>query len=623
MESKRTALRVFDLQLHGIKVLHTICPHLYLLLFLRSLFNGLAPYVPVFFFARILIELTLGSQPEVLGLWTAAGVLAMGISQTLKSAVNRRYDVMCNAAFGRKEMLFCRKAFAMDYADLESPEIRDLRIQLDQNENWTGWGLIQCLEITEHMTESLMGIAGGTALTISLFTALVPESGGWLTVLNHPVFIVLFACALLSICLVSGRMAEVKMAGLSSIARESRLANQIFSVFGFIGQEKSRSVDIRMYEQEKLVVCYWKGSSRLLGADSALSRLFLGRVGALYALSQSSVALTTGAVYLYTCLKAIGGAIGVGSISQYVGAVSALSLDLTMLLESYGNMKANAPYLKETFRYLDLPNMMHKGDLPLPAQPEGGYEVEFENVSFKYPGSDSWALRHVSLKIKAGHRLAIVGENGSGKTTLIKLLSRLYDPQEGRILLNGTDISQYCCDEYMDLLSVVFQDFELLCQPLGANIAACRDYDIQRAEKALADAGFENRLEQLPKGLDTVLYKDLSDAGVEVSGGEAQKIAIARALYKDAPFIILDEPTASLDPLAEAEIYAKFNEMTADRTAIYISHRLSSCQFCDEIAVFDNGSIVQTGRHEVLVKDENRKYFELWNAQAQYYTEQL
>ncbi|MCF0261174.1 MAG: ABC transporter ATP-binding protein, partial [Erysipelotrichaceae bacterium] len=321
------------------------------------------------------------------------------------------------------------------------------------------------------------------------------------------------------------------------------------------------------------------------------------------------------------CLKAIGGAFGVGSISQYVGAVSNLSADLAMMLEGYGNMKANTPYLKETFQYLDLPNTMFKGDSASFKQTDGNYEVEFKNVSFKYPGSENWALHRISIKIKSGRRLAIVGENGSGKTTFIKRLSRLYDPQEGEILLNGTDIRQYRYDEYLNLLSVVFQDFELMCASLGANVAAGQHWDKDRAAKALADAGFESRLEQMPKGLDTLLYKDLSEKGIEVSGGEAQKIAIARALYKDAPFIILDEPTAALDPVAEAEIYSNFDAIAADRTAIYISHRLSSCRFCDEIAVFDNGSIVQTGTHEDLVKDESGKYFELWNAQAQYYTE--
>ncbi len=222
------------------------------------------------------------------------------------------------------------------------------------------------------------------------------------------------------------------------------------------------------------------------------------------------------------------------------------------------------------------------------------------------------------MKFKVGGRLAVVGENGSGKTTFIKLLCRLYDPTEGVILLNGIDIRKYRYGDYLALFSVVFQDFKLLSQPLGKNVAASEDYDRARAEQCLVKAGFGARLEQLPEGLDTFLYRDFDENGVEISGGEAQKIALARVLYQDAPFIVLDEPTAALDPEAEAEVYTKFNDIVEDKTAVYISHRLSSCRFCDEIAVFDGGRVVQQGTHDSLLEAQG-KYRSLWEAQAQYY----
>lgn len=231
-------------------------------------------------------------------------------------------------------------------------------------------------------------------------------------------------------------------------------------------------------------------------------------------------------------------------------------------------------------------------------------------------------LKNVSMKFEIGKRLAVVGMNGSGKTTFIMLLCRLYDPTEGEILLNGIDIRKYNYREYMDIFSVVFQDFKLLPQKLGENVAGRVSYDRELATDCLEKAGFGDRLEKLKDGIDTYLYKDSSKDGVNISGGEAQKIAIARALYKDAPFIILDEPTAALDPIAEAEIYSKFDEIVGDKTAIYISHRLSSCKFCDEILVFDQGSVIQQGTHSELVSNTTGKYHELWNAQAQYYTEQ-
>ena len=250
------------------------------------------------------------------------------------------------------------------------------------------------------------------------------------------------------------------------------------------------------------------------------------------------------------------------------------------------------------------------------------YEIECRDVSFRYPGTDTWALRHVNLKFRVGERLAVVGKNGSGKTTFIKLLCRLYDPTEGEILLNGIDIRKYSYEEYLSLFSVVFQDFKLFSFELGQNVAASVEVDEERARACLEQAGFGTRLQELPKGLYTSLYKDFEEDGVEISGGEAQKIALARALYKDAPFLVLDEPTAALDPVAEYEVYTGFNRMVGNRTAVYISHRLSSCRFCDEIVVFDEGQIVQRGSHEALVSQEDGLYARLWNAQAQYYAEQ-
>ncbi len=187
-------------------------------------------------------------------------------------------------------------------------------------------------------------------------------------------------------------------------------------------------------------------------------------------------------------------------------------------------------------------------------------------------------------------------------------------------MLNGINIRKYNYDDYMNVFSVVFQDFQLTALPLGENVASSGEYDRSRAEDCLRRAGFGDRPDKQPRGLDTGLYKELDEEGVNVSGGDAQKIAIARALYKDAPFIILDEPTAALDPIAEAEIYAKFDEIAGDKTAIYISHRLFSCKFCDEIVVFHEGAVVQQGTHDELVANEGGLYHKLWQAQAQYYT---
>ena len=239
---------------------------------------------------------------------------------------------------------------------------------------------------------------------------------------------------------------------------------------------------------------------------------------------------------------------------------------------------------------------------------------------FQYPNTDTYVLKHVNLKFKVGEKLAVVGMNGSGKTTFIKLMCRLYDPTEGEILLNGVNIKKYDYNEYMSIFSVVFQDFRLFSFSLGQNVSASASYDREKVIECLKKAGFAERLNSLPNDLDTFLYKDIDAEGVEISGGEAQKLALARALYKNTPFIILDEPTAALDPISEYEVYSKFNEIAGTKTSIYISHRLASCRFCDKIAVFHEGEIIQIGSHEELLADSKGKYYELWNAQAQYYT---
>ena len=403
-------------------------------------------------------------------------------------------------------------------------------------------------------------------------------------------------------------------------SEEATFGNRRFAHFGFLGRDKRRAIDIRMNDQQRLVRAYWSGGS-VFGVHGVFAKAARGKMVVYASLGVCITTLTTGMIYLFTCLKALGGAFDVGSCTQYIGAATAMVANVFALTDMIGTLKANTPYLEKTFAFLDIPNSMYQGSLTTEKRSDRRYEVEFRDVSFRYPGSDIWALRHVNMKFKVGKRLAIVGENGSGKTTFIKLLCRLYDPQEGQILLNGIDIRKYRYDDYMGIFSVVFQDFQLICQPLGNNVAGSMEYDRERVKRALIDAGFADRLAAMEKGLDTMLYKNLSEDGVEVSGGEAQKIAIARALYKDAPFIILDEPTAALDPIAEAEIYSKFDEIAGDKTAVYISHRLSSCKFCDEIAVFHEGAVVQQGSHAELLADRGGKYYALWNAQAQYYTE--
>ncbi len=604
----------------GVKELHKISPKLFPVITLTAVLSALLPYITVFFSAKILTELATLRRTQVLWQWVIVSVCVTGAAAIINAFVHQRYITLFDDVWGRKRLLFCRKMFSMDYADIDRQEIRDQLTQIVQNESWAGWGLGKIPDFYEQCLRGVIGIVSGIALTVGLFAAPVPESAGWLTVLNSPLFILLFAALLIGISLLAGKFYAKSTSYWSGVSEEATFGNRMFGFYGFIGVRKEQATDIRMYDQQKVISAYWNGQNSF-GADGKIGTLAKGPMGIYAGLGVCISTLVTGFVYVFTCLKAWGGAFDIGSITQYVGAATALAANIYAILQVYGAMKSNTEYLEKTFAYLDIPNAMYQGSLTTEKRADRNYNVEFRDVSFKYPGSDNWALRHVNIKFQVGKRLAIVGENGSGKTTFIKLLCRLYDPQEGQILLNGIDIRKYNYRDYMDIFSIVFQDFQLLSQPLGCNVAGSTTYDEERVRKALVDASFGERLATMPDGLNTQLYKDFTEDGVEVSGGEAQKIAIARALYKDAPFIILDEPTAALDPIAEAEIYSKFNDISGDKTAIYISHRLSSCKFCDEIAVFHEGAIVQQGTHDALLQDEAGKYHQLWHAQAQYYTE--
>lgn len=620
MKKKRNMRHAVATHLRGIKELHNVSHRFFPVLTLYGILDAITPYITVFFSAQILKELATLHRADILWKWVIASVVCVGIASALKAAFHRRYNTLLNDLYGRKEIIFIRKMFSLDFSELDKQENHDLREQIRQNEQWSSWGLMRIEKVYANLVTSVIGILSGVTLTFSLFTSPVPRDAGWLTALNSPLFIVLLAVFMVGVSIIAGKFSAASTKCWSNFAEEATFGNRLFGHFGFIGRDKERGVDIRMNHQQDLVSAYWDINSSF-GVHGPLGNAAKGKMGIYASLGVCISTLVTGFIYVFTCLKAWGGAFDVGSITQYVGAATAMVSNIFALTGLIGVLETNTAYLDKTFEFLDIPNAMYQGSLTTEKRTDGKYEVEFKDVSFKYPGSDIWALRHVNMKFNVGKRLAIVGENGSGKTTFIKLLCRLYDPQEGQILLNGIDIRKYKYDDYMDIFSIVFQDFQLICQPLGANVAGSAHYDHERVQKALVDAGFEDRLASLEKGLDTVIYKNLSEDGVEVSGGEAQKIAIARALYKDAPFLILDEPTAALDPIAEAEIYSRLDEIAGDKTVIFISHRLSSCKFCDEIAVFHEGAIIQHGTHETLIADESGKYYELWNAQAQYYTE--
>lgn len=582
---------------------------------------ALSPYVPLYFTARLLNEIAGGGDAD--RVWrTLAALLAstavVGLVQA--AAVCWDHTMERSHLWPAWNRIFFEKLLSMDFCGVDDPKTQTLLTRIKQNNNWSSWGLNKLHYCFTRTVEAVFRILGAAALSVSLFTLPVPQ-GSPLSWLNHPLCLAGMVALLALTVIAASALANKGNDYWASY--DGSAGNRLFHFFYFIAfGERHRGTDIRIYAQDKFIEAgareEMEGESSF-GPKSSVGRAARGPMGACAAGSQAISQAFTGVIYLFAGLKALGGAFGVGSVTQYVGALAGLAQGSTTLLEVMGVLRTNAEFLRDTYQFLDTPNNMYQGSLTTEKRSDRKYEIEFRDVSFKYPGTDTWALRHVSMKFDVGERLAVVGENGSGKTTFIKLLCRLYDPTEGEILLNGIDIRKYRYDNYLDLFSVVFQDFRLLAQPLGQNVAASVEYDREKAAECLERAGFGQRLAELPRGLDTCLYRDFEDDGVEISGGEAQKIALARVLYRDAPFIVLDEPTAALDPEAEAEVYTKFNDIVEDKTAIYISHRLSSCRFCDEIAVFDQGQVVQQGTHDALLAAAGGKYQTLWDAQAQYY----
>ena len=598
------------------KIFWQLSPRFFYATFACAVLTAFSPYATVWLSAQLVGELA-GDRdihrlfPLVLWILGTTAVLSL-----CRSAAFRWKEVETDDMWKRQHKTYMDKQMSLDYVDEDSQHVYDMYSQIMQNDNLSGAGGTICILQVEQIATALFQILGGVVLSWGLFASKVPN--GKLAFLSHPLFVAAFFAVMVGAACLSPVFAG-KAANYMPLVQESgKLGNRMFRVQRSLPEDPKNAPDLRIYNQYQNVV--GRRMVNVYDKDSTFFKLRRGVMGLLLAASASVSALLMGLVYFFVCLKACGGAFGLGAVAQYLGAATNLFQGVVTLVNMLADVEINGVYMKNIFDYLDIPNKMYQGSLTTEKRSDRQYTVEFRDVSFRYPGSEQYALRHVNLKFKVGERLAVVGMNGSGKTTFIKLLCRLYDPTEGTILLNGIDIRKYRYDEYMDIFSVVFQDFQLLAQPLGQNVAARQDYDAARVTDCLGKAGFGERLAKMPQGLETYLYKELDENGVEVSGGEAQKIAIARALYKDAPFIILDEPTAALDPIAEAEIYAKFNEIAGDKTAIYISHRLSSCKFCDEIAVFDHGAVIQQGTHEALLADENGKYHELWHAQAQYYT---
>ena len=603
-------------------ILNKMFPNFWLLEIFCSLLEALIPYFALLMSSLMVNELAGDCDFERL-LFLAAITVFGGflISLTFK-LLQAKQNVNNSFLFQRHEAYLFAVQNKLQYEHLENPDIVVARFRNLENMSTFKAGLSAVKVAFTKIIVNIFNIVFSVSLTLTMFTtAAHGEHTGLLGFMNSPasaiIIVVLIAVNTVFSIMISVGRTNVNNEAVIEVAENNARQRNYNRRWGsdMITFNLNRIVleEFRKYLlYPKWIVKVEKATIRYNTFSILLN------------------AILTIAIFLFTAAKAFIGVFGIGNFILYQGTIDRFVKAISDLTTDIGKLLHNNQYLVQLYDFLDLPNNMYKGTLAVEKRDDIDYEIEFRDVSFKYPRTDIWALRHVNLKFKIGDKLAIVGENGSGKTTFIKLLCRLYDPTEGKILLNGIDITRYRYQEYMELFSVVFQDYTLFGFPLGENVAANYKYDEAKVRDCLIRAGLGDKLRSLDNdpvaqkknALNRPIGRAYDSEGIDFSGGELQKIALARALYKDAPFVILDEPTAALDPIAEAAVYENFNVLVKNKTAIFISHRLSSCRFCDEIAVFDHGSLVQCGSHDLLVGEKNSKYSELWNAQAKYYAQE-
>lgn len=589
-----------------LKIYHAYNPKYFPLCFLQSIFKGVIPYFNLWMSSEIVTALSEGRKEQELLLLVAITLLGNLLIQIIEAALGRSAETAYEILKNNEAAAFNRKTLSLDYDKIENPDVRILRQKIKENSYINNYGVEKMRWNVIRSMSCLIEITFSAVLFFEMLHLIMTVPFHWLSIV-----LLLSLIGFMTLTILFQLYGNKKSSAFWDKIGELMLRENRY------GQGYNPAgMDNRIYRQQIIINKLYRkfNKEHLKTYLNVQQKIFILAVPVRICSKLSELCS-----YLIICFYCTLGAFPVGSIIKYVGYLGQLTGNIGNLFNVITDLRTNERFLETYLEYLDIKNDMYQGSLTVEKRSDKRFDIAFKNVSFRYAGSEVYALKHINLNIKVGERLAIVGMNGSGKTTFIKLLCRLYDPTEGEVIMNDFNIRKYDYRQYLDIFSVVFQDYNLLAVPLGNNVASAATWDIAKAEKCLYEVGFRERYQEMPKGLETPLYKNFDEDGVVVSGGEAQKIALARALYKDAPFIILDEPTAALDPVAEAEIYSKFDEIVGDKTAIYISHRLSSCRFCDKIVVFDKGEIVQIGTHQQLLADETGKYHELWYAQAQYY----
>lgn len=607
-------MRHFNLYLRTFKELFSQNKKAYLLQLVKAISEESGIFINILYMARILNELATtnyqlvkASVVEYLIIFASLQLIGSIVSPILedeKMLVRRTITKQPYEKMTRMNFHYA------DQADTHE-KLHQINREMVQNNS-------SVLQISQHLygvIENCVSLLWSLVLLMPLWRgARAQIATEWLWV-NSPWLTILLALMVIVSVFLQTQLMQRVYATIKTQGENTREINALYYYLTTKLYDSENGKEIRLYKlKDSIKLITQQHTKKIL----AWYKDYYGKSQTAVLISNLTSQLLTLCLYGLIGLRVLVGGLPIALIVQLSGALSQLISTLPQLL-SFLSIFSQAEPLERYYEFMDYPEEEIKGSLHVEKRLDNQYSLEVNQLYFTYPSASDYTLSDVSQAFEVGKKYAIVGENGSGKTTFIKVLMRLYEATEGEVLLNRIHSTKYNLSEYYQLFSVVFQDYRLLSFTLGQNMAVNQVFDEPLSRKIIKEVGLDSLLEKMPNGLHTFLGQEFEDDGVNLSGGQAQKVAMGRALYKDAPIMILDEPTAALDPVAEFEIYQKFSQIAEGKTAFYISHRLSSCRFCDEVLVFDKGKILQRGNHDTLVKEAG-KYQELWQAQAQYYS---
>ncbi len=576
-----------------------------------------APFLISVFPALILDELTAHNNLQKLLLLTLVTVFLGGISGLMDYLLRRRLSQDAFVINQKIELSINEAFIRMDYEKLEDQKVQELS-QLARDTNNHASSLESMISTFFSMIGQCISLVGMAAiLSRLLFTDGKVEkiSGvvGWLA--RNSVICLLIALAL---CLISSRMNGLLLKVYERYDKKFAALGREYKYYGQLARDEIYVKDIRTFRLYNLInrrIEHYCQRNKKLTDEVNIPEIFTDMTGNLM------MALELVIVYAMVSSKVLMGVISIGEFYLYISAITQVISLVRAVFENKNSIDRCLMYQQAYCKIEELAEKSIWTKEREEIHKECGNTLVFEHVTFAYPGTDKQVIDDVSFTLHPGEKLALVGRNGAGKTTLVKLMLGLYKPQKGRILWNGQEIGKLPYEEYINNFSAVFQDFKLIASSIAENVAMEEVWDEEKVKKSLYDAGFSSRLASLKEGVFTQLLGNFNQESVNLSGGEAQKIAIARAFYKEAPILILDEPTAALDPIAEQDIFIVIRKKLQGQSAIFISHRLSSCRICDRILVLDNGKILQDGSHNVLAA-KNGLYQTMWKAQKGFYMEE-